>query len=349
MTIPPLSMPSIPATGVSTGQTAAPGQTAATGPAAAPQTAPAPAQVQAQAPNPLQSALAAARQDAAVTQNGLASLMANVLQASVSGNLPPAVQSAVQQLLALHLQTGKQPDTAAVKSAMLASGLFNEALLAEGAAPPANLKSALTRLSQAAGRWLAKTPAQNQPQVQAPVAAVPPPVRGGQPVAQGVQTPGLPEDADPALIAKLLVTGSEAALARQTLLQMASLPDDAKPGETRWIFDVPLMTPHGAAVAQMFIERDGRGTSPESPEPVWRVGLAVDIEPLGPVRANLALSGGHAWVTIGAERPESLRKLERDSAWLGDALALVAEQTDIAFQSANNGGTRYGRLVDNAT
>ena len=85
------------------------------------------------------------------------------------------------------------------------------------------------------------------------------------------------------------------------------------------MIDVPLMTPQGPAVAQLVVTRDGSGSTADKPEPVWRVGLAVNIEPLGPVRANLALSGGHAWVTIAAERPDSLDKLQQNAGWLSGA------------------------------
>lgn len=295
----------------------------------------------------LQSALASARLNAATMQDGMASLMANVLRASASGNLPPQVQSAVQQLMALHLPTDKAPDAAAVKNAMLSSGLFTEAMLAAGQTPPTDLKTALAGLSQAAERWLAKTA--NPPPTPGGSPNVPPPMRGGQPMAQGAAAPSLPENADPALTATLLATGSDAALARQNLLQMASLPDQNKPGETRWIYDVPLMTPHGAAVAQMIVTRDGKGTSADAPEPVWRIGLAINIEPLGPVRANLAISGGHAWVTIGADRPESLNKLADNSAWLTDALTAVTLESDIAFQAGSGASRSSGRLVDHAS
>lgn len=293
----------------------------------------------------LQSALASARLNAAATQDGMATLMANVLRATASGTLPPQVQSAVQQLMALHMPTDKTPDAAAVKNAMAASGLFTEAMLAAGETPPADVKTALSQLAQAAERWLAKTPA--PPQGATP--SVPPPVRGGQPMAQGTAAPSLPENADATLTATLLSNGSKAALARHTLLQMASLPDQTKPGETRWIFDVPLMTPHGAAVGQMIVTRDGQGTSAETPEPVWRIGLAITIEPLGPVRANLALSGGHAWVTIGADRPDALTKLSRNSSWLTDALTAVTLESDIAFQSTAAATKPAGHLVDHAS
>ncbi len=282
-------------------------------------------------PPSLQSAMTALRQSAVVKQDGLASLMANGVRAAASGTLPPALQSAVQQLIAMHLPTDKLPTAAAIKAAVTASGLFIESELAKGAAPT-DLKSVLGKLNQTAQDLAAKsTPDGGEVPHQGP--SVPPLARGGGPVAQAAATPTLPKGADAALTAKLLAMGSEAALARQDLLQLASLPDPQNPGDKRWMVEVPLMTPQGPAVAQLVVSRDGQGTTREAPEPVWRVGLAVNVEPLGPVRANLALSGGHAWVTIAAERPESLDKLQKGAGWLTGALQEAELEADLAFQS----------------
>lgn len=275
--------------------------------------------------------MTALRQSAVVKQDGLANLMANVLRAVSSGSLPPALQSAVQQLVDMHLPTDKPPSAADIKTALASSGLFTESDLAKGGAPN-DLKSGLGKLNQAAQAAAKSAPDGAEVPHQGP--SVPPPMRGGVPVAQAATLPTLPKGADAALTAKLLATGSEAALARQDLLQLASLPDPQNPSDKRWMVEVPLMTPQGPAVAQLVIARDGRSTSTEAPEPVWRVGLAVNLEPLGPVRANLALSGGHAWVTIAAERPESLDKLQQDAGWLSGALQEAELESDLAFQSA---------------
>ena len=56
-------------------------------------------------------------------------------------------------------------------------------------------------------------------------ANTPPPFRGAQPSAQPVALPSLPSDAPLATTARHLLGDTEAALARQTLLQVASLPD----------------------------------------------------------------------------------------------------------------------------
>jgi len=68
-----------------------------------------------------------------------------------------------------------------------------------------------------------------------------------------------------------LLDDTDAAIARQTLLQVASLPDrvDASggridPSMPRWNFEVPFATPQGTAMAQFEIARDGGGNEAES-------------------------------------------------------------------------------------
>jgi hypothetical protein len=115
------------------------------------------------------------------------------------------------------------------------------------------------------------------------------------------------------------------------------------------VFDLPLMTPQGPAAGQMVVERDGQDGGDTASQPVWRIGLAIDIAPLGAVRANLALTNNHAWVTIGADNPEALHKLQQNSAQLGDALAAADLDSDIAFQPGPAPATPTGRLVDHAS
>lgn len=292
----------------------------------------------------LQNLLAAARLSAAVKQDGMAVLMANVLRAAASGTLPQSLQAAVQQLADLHLSTDKAPDAAALKAALEKSGLFTESELAKGNTP-ADLKTALGQLYTAAQAQRGGTAQTQQPAAGPNVA---PPVPGAPPAAQSPAASSLPKEATAELVSKLLAEGSEAALARQALLQMASLPDTAKPGEVRYVFDLPLMTPQGAAVAQLIVQRDApEQTGSETPEPVWRVGLAVDVEPLGPVRAQIALGGSHAWVRMTADRMTSLDKLQKESGWLASALTEQALEADIGFPSGTAAQqSALPRLVD---
>lgn len=239
-----------------------------------------------------------------------------------------------------------EPEMAAVIATLSNAGLLPATMASSGGLPN-NLKTLLLLFNAVAEMWLPHTTA-NAP---AGTPSVPPPLRGAPSKAQPAALATLPEGADAAATAKLLLSGSDAALARQTLLQIASLPDAAPQSRTsdaRWMFDVPLMTQQGAAVAQVIIERDGSGVTAEKPTPVWRVQFAINIEPLGPVRANLALCGDHTWVTISADRPESLDRLQSGVSWLADALQSTELNADIAFQlgRAPQGNNAASRFVD---
>lgn len=297
------------------------------------------------------TAVALAKQEAAAQQGGLALLMANLARAAATGQLPPAVQSALDKLMELHVSTEAAPTAETVKQAFLRSGLFTEAMLTSNApGMSGDLKTALLSLQQAVRSWPGTAaPAGNG----APPSTkgLPPPFPGSAGTAQPPAAASLPPGADPAEIASLLLQGADAALARHTLLQIGSLPDaSGKASGSYWMFEIPLMTPQGSAVAQLAVERDGSGSSAESPEPIWRVQFAIDLEPLGPVRANLALSGGHVWVMLGADRPATLDKLRAGAGSLNDELqeTLLAE---LCFQDgpAPESAPRPATFVDRAT
>jgi hypothetical protein len=58
-------------------------------------------------------------------------------------------------------------------------------------------------------------------------------------------------------------------------------------------------------VAQLRIERDGANRSADTKEKVWRASFSIDIEPVGPVHATVALAAGRTAVSLKAERPGS--------------------------------------------
>src|SRR5262249_8990805 len=97
-----------------------------------------------------------------------------------------------------------------------------------------------------------------------PPAAPPPPYRGAPLAAQPTAAPSVAADTAPQEIGKVLFNETDAALARQTLMQAASLPDQLVPGARndasgpRWLFEVPFATPQGTTVAQFEIARDGK-------------------------------------------------------------------------------------------
>nr|MEA2797890.1 hypothetical protein [Phenylobacterium sp.] len=147
-------------------------------------------------------------------------------------------------------------------------------------------------------------------------------------------------DADVTAIAQHLRPEVEQAVARQTLHQLASLPD----GQTSaWMFELPIATPQGAAVAQFEVDRDAPEAEPADAEASWRVRFSVDIEPLGPVHVHLGMTGDRAAVTVWAERRGAIELLRGQ----GDELAR-ALPGDVAFRlgAPRDPVPPSGRFVD---
>ena len=194
--------------------------------------------------------------------------------------------------------------------------------LLQGTAPPA--AAAQDSAPNAAPRAASPTP--------------PPPYRGAPTAAQPAAAPSISPDMTPRDIGKVLLGETDAAIARQTLLQAASLPDHLTansanlanaaqglnvrldPTGPRWLFEVPFATPQGPTVAQFEIARDGHRAPAEGVKPAWRARFSLDLDPIGPVHAQIALTGTRAAVTLWAERPDTSLKLRDSAGQLAQAL-----------------------------
>ncbi|MBR1246246.1 flagellar hook-length control protein FliK [Bradyrhizobium sp. AUGA SZCCT0169] len=155
----------------------------------------------------------------------------------------------------------------------------------------------------------------------------PPPFRGASPTAQPVALPSLAPDAPLATTAHHLLDDTDAAIARQTLLQVASLPDridvtGPKVDATtpRWNFEIPFVTPQGTAMAQFEIARDGAAAEVEAAKQVWRARFSLDVEPTGPIHALVSLVGEKTSVRMWAERPATAAQLRAGASELSQAL-----------------------------
>jgi hypothetical protein len=155
----------------------------------------------------------------------------------------------------------------------------------------------------------------------------PPPFRGAQPSAQPIAAPSIAPGAPLAASARHLLDDTDAAIARQTLLQVASLPGQADttaqrldPTVPRWNFEIPFVTPQGTAVAQFEISRDGTGNELEAAKRAWRARFSLDVEPAGPVHVMVSLSGERTSVRMWAERPATAEQLQAGAPQLSQAL-----------------------------
>jgi flagellar hook-length control protein FliK len=187
----------------------------------------------------------------------------------------------------------------------------------------------------------------------------PPPFRGALPSAQPVAAPSIAPNAPLAATARHLLDDTDAALARQTLLQVASLPDRPDATNARidlsaphWNFEIPFATPQGTAMAQFEISRDGGGNEVDPAKRVWRARFSLDVEPAGPVHALIAYSGERTSVRMWAERPQTAAQLRAGAAELSQALSkaelspgdiVIREGTPPQVQPA-----RAGHFLDRA-
>jgi hypothetical protein len=156
----------------------------------------------------------------------------------------------------------------------------------------------------------------------------PPPFRGALPSAQPVALPSISSDVPLITSAHHLLADTDAAIARQTLLQVASLPERVDtagvrldPATPRWSFEIPFAMPQGTAMAQFEISRDGGGNEVGAAKRVWQARFSLDVEPAGPVHAQVSLAGERTSVRMWAERPATAAQLRAGAAELSQALS----------------------------
>jgi Flagellar hook-length control protein FliK len=227
----------------------------------------------------------------------------------------------------------QQTTAGAAGGGLLANALSNGPQSVASAIALSVLQAALPEVRRAAGD--ASVRAANVQDVQGVVTRTnaPPPFRGAPPSAQPIAAPSIAPDAPLGSIAHRLLDDTDAAIARQTLLQVASLPDRADasasridPSMPRWNFEIPFTTAQGTAMAQFEIARDGGGRESEAARRIWRARFSLDVEPAGPVHALITLSGERTSVRMWAERPATAAQLRAGAGELSRALSAAELQ-----------------------
>lgn len=189
----------------------------------------------------------------------------------------------------------------------------------------------------------------------------PPPFRGSDPTPQPIASPSIAPDDPPFVMGHRLFEEADAAVARQTLFQIASMPEQMAhqpqraDQHARWAFEIPFASPQGTAVAQFEIERDAKKDQQavEAVGPVWRARFTLNIEPAGPVHATITLTGsGSTTVRLWAERAETAAQLRDGTPLLSHALREAAlEPGDITVGGAapHAKPPAAGHFLDRAT
>jgi hypothetical protein len=310
------------------------------------------------------SPLAAMVAEAATQQQGLAPLLANLPAVATAPALPPAVRAVAAQILAAQAPLGADATGAELQAAARGSGVFLEAAiaaaLAGSAGPPdtqQDMKALLLQLTAELAPLIEPPPAPARDAATArPPAAIArtaadapaPPVAGGPTAGQRPAAPSLPPDATVATLARTLHQEAQGALARVQLSQAASVGAADEP--KRWMFEVPVATPDGTGFAQLEISRDGGGGGASAAEPSWRVRVAIDAAPGGPVHADVLVGPGRTRVTLTAENESARAALAAGQAELTEALAAEQGGPDVAVRVIGGAPPRPiqppGRLVD---
>jgi hypothetical protein len=341
---------------------------------------PSPQAIRAAPPSP---AVSFARIEAFARQDTAAPLLAD-LEVVVAQNLaPPQVRTAARAVLAAALPLEPDVTTDDLRQAIRNSGVFLEARLAQTLNPQvaADGKGALLTLLRALRIWSvpsapeeapgnaeealavedgpdASPPANSSAGKAAPPA--PPPIKGQAPRPEAPASSNLTADMAPGAVRAQLIKRTDAAVARTTLLQMASSEAGGggatnAPSSTSWLFELPVTTSHGPTTLPFEIDRDGEpegGASDAGPaQQAWRVRFAFDIEPVGPVWVQAQLRGRSAAVTVLAERPGVAEALSRRAGDLAESLAADGLEAHV---SVSNGAPAApaaapGRFLDRAT
>ena len=253
-------------------------------------------------------------------QGGLAPLFADLAASLGRSDLPQALRGAVQAVLATAID-GSSLDGKSVEAALMKSAVLGEAAASDGVAVPADRTQALLVL-----RSLLRAASPGGTRPSAVSSSLPPPHRAALPVGEPPALPSIASLDGDAMVQKLW-SETDAALARVTLQQIASLPDAAGTHATqRLVLDVPIAIAQGHAVIAFEIEPDRANRDQEDDERSagFRINLALDIEPLGPVRASVSEAGGRTHVSLFAEREATARVLREGLPALQGQLAEAA-------------------------
>lgn len=318
-----------------------------------------------------------------VLRQTLATLETGVPQAPAQGVSLPTRAAATTQTAASAPQVAGEAAQAALPDAEVAQPMqlprgaaLAAAVLAEVAggnpqAPVSRTMSAglaaslLQEVTQNLPRMLGNVPGSNKAVpdghvFEAAARATPPPFRGALPAPQAIAAPSLAPDTPLSATVHRLLDDTNAAIARQTLLQVASLPDrtDASghridPAVPQWNFEIPFATPQGTAIAQFEISRDGGNESADPARRAWRARFTLNVEPAGPVHALITLNGDKTFVRMWAERPATAQQLRAGIGELSQAMTRAElKPGDIVVRDGTPpqpAPARAGHFLDRAT
>ena len=276
-------------------------------------------------------------------QGTLSPLLATMVQLARSPNplLSPQINELVRSIVKQtpDIQTATTPQ--GLKNSVSESGIFLERQLLQQqnrAINPAvinsDFKANLLRLVQLVRQWpggsgQARTKTAHATSTASVTGAqatdertLAPPLRGSIPVPQPAlqSSPGLFDSAD--VLHSGLLRQAEAALARIQLHQLAALPREGERGLLEWLFELPIRRGDelDVWVLRLFAEHRQQQQGSRRQGRNWSVQLAFNLPGLGPMQAQVQLTGERVSTRFWAEHPDTLPLLREHMHELRQAL-----------------------------
>jgi hypothetical protein len=190
-----------------------------------------------------------------------------------------------------------------LKKFILESGLFMEPKLATGQAPGPDLKSNLLTLLFHLRGQIEELMAPEQ-----------------RTIPTENRPPTSPLDAGISKLLNQLLRQTEGSLARIQLNQLSSMPAEEGARQV-WQLDIPVKHPEGFDNFQLRIEREQSHSEKKGAQHRWRLSLHFDLDPLGPVQAQITLLGEEVSALFLTERKESATLIEQQLTSLEQAFS----------------------------
>lgn len=246
-------------------------------------------------------------------QRGMSSLLANLTHITDKGHplLPPRLRQAVEKIIGQLPHFSNLTGSLALKKAIMASGIFLEARLAQqsGAMQSQDLagdfKASLLVLYNLVSRIVGKERGRHNNKfpvretTTSQFSQLKPPLRWSSPKAQASSIATI-QDLSGKAVFKELQGQIESVLARIQLNQLASLDRE---GDCRhiWHLELPVRNADRPDIFHLRIEKEAPGTKDSGVEN-WTVSLAFDLEGFGPVHARVTVTGLHVSATFWSAR-----------------------------------------------
>ncbi len=255
-----------------------------------------------------------------------------------TGALPEGLRGAAEKLLGLIPEMQQLSDPKALAAALARSGVFLEARLLAGQTEglQGDLKAGLLRLLAQMPNLPGSTPLASAQASAAMGQALPALARQAlgslaqsnvRQLALGFPLPtrlppGLEEEADLEMLLKL----AAAAVSRLQTHQLSSLaqtqigPDGAL--LTTWQLELPMRDQRDIVPLQIKLQREEepRKQEKERGEPLWKIELAFDVAPLGPLQVQAQLTRGTLTSQLWAERSATAQLVATELTHLRERL-----------------------------